>query len=285
MDLREHGVVVEGSEAVVFGQAPGESVAEADADGLAKRRDVAALRLVVPVTIAAPIAAPVLAPVATSVPAPVAAPVPASVPFALVASGPVVVPPPGPPVSVTPIVAVSVAPPALHLPKHPEQLLPNVPGELHPAVAQTVPLAKIPSVPAPLPRLVRPHQHNVVPHPLLVIRAQRLDGLLTLLHPRRPAPRVHPLDAQHRRDGGHLVDAFEPPRREHRPGELRLHGQRRHLATERRHGPVLVDRAQRVQLSQRIPHEFQIGFIQKVKVEDVQSFQAQGFEVENRSHE
>jgi hypothetical protein len=67
--------------------------------------------------------------------------------------------------------------------------------------------------------------------------------------------------------------------------ELRLHGQRRHLATERRHGPVLVDRAQRVQLSQRVPHELQIGFIQKVKVEDVQSFQAQGFEVQNRSHE
>ena len=182
--------------------------------------------------------------------------------------------------------------PPFHLPEHPEQLLPHVPREFHPAVAQAVPLAEVPPVPAPGPRLVRPHQHDVVAHAPLVFRAQRLRRrppavavAVSLPLPRRPVPGVHPFDAQHRRDGGHLVDAPEPSSREHRPRELRLHGKRRHLAAEIGHRAVLVDGAERVQLSQRVSHRLHVRFIEKVKVEDVQALDAERLEVEHGSHE
>ena len=62
--------------------------------------------------------------------------------------------------------------PPFHLPEHPEQLLPHVPREFHPAVAQAVPLAEVPPVPAPgpvpdVPTTPAPSPAPVTPSPVL----------------------------------------------------------------------------------------------------------------------
>eukprot|EP00982_Pelagococcus_subviridis_P016281 31468-Pelagococcus_subviridis.AAC.12 len=263
-----HGRVrAEGSEAVVPREPPRELVREPDADSLPEVRDVPAslgLGLVFFDAVA------VAFPASSAVPVPVS-PVPVPV-------SPVHVPVPAP------------------VPEHPQQLLTDVPRELHPAVVQTVLLAKPPPVPSARPRLVRPQQHDVIAHlrlvrardrrwPVPVSTVSTLTLTLTLTLPTARTTHEHALHAQHRGDGSHLFDDAASPRLEHRPRELRLHGERRHLASHLRDLAVDVDRAEDVQLSQRVRHRGPVGLVEKVEIQHGQAFYPQHLEVQHDAHE